>query len=728
MSTASYMSPSVPLPSSYSQPLKPNRVLACVRCQQRKVKCDRTSPCKNCVIANAQCVPATKTPSRQRKRRFPERELLERLRKYEDLLRQNNIKFEPLHKDSAGEKESLNPQGGDESEDDHPEGSAFSRTVESERTYQPKNLWHALNSGSRDPDSDNDSSDEGMREVAVLKGWGELFGDNDHLLFGYPNTHVNLSTLHPEPAHVFRLWQIYLDNVNPLLKVTHTPSLQVRIVEAVSNLKNIDPTLEALLFSIYCVATLSLAMDDCQAIFASSKEDLLRRFQFGCQQALQNCRFLRCRDHDCLNALYLYLVSVRPRTVPQSLSSMLGVAIRIAQRMGIDSESALAKCSPFDAELRRRLWWSLVLFDARISEMAGHKTAALAPTWDCRIPLNIDDSDLRSELKEAPLAQGKLTDALFAVVRSKIGNFVRHTMFHLDFTNPALKPVLKSAQLGLSSEVADLVALERVIEDKYLKLCDSENPVHFMTIWWARGQLARCRLWEYHSRYAGTSAHPTDTQRDDAISHALRMLECDTKLQISPLTRRFYWLIEFHFPFPSYIQILQDLRRRLGGEQAQNAWEVMSDNYDTRFGFIHYEGESPFFKIFAKIVLQAWEAREQSFGQSEELIMPPRIVSSVRYRMAQIEQSERLSGPERHDAAIDKTTSDFPMSMPMPMGPSCNDMLYNVEGLTGVGLIGPSFTNMPGPAPIDVDMNNMNWGVMDWGLGGIYPGAWNSGV
>jgi hypothetical protein len=146
-----------------------------------------------------------------------------------------------------------------------------------------------------------------VREVVVKKGWVQLFGDNDHLLFGSPNTSVDLSTLHPEPVQIFRLWQIYLDNVNPLLKVTHTPSLQGRIIEAASNVTNISPTLEALMFSI---AILSLVVDDCQAIFGSSKEDLLRRFQFGCQQALLNCGFLRSGDRDCLTALYLYLVSL----------------------------------------------------------------------------------------------------------------------------------------------------------------------------------------------------------------------------------------------------------------------------------------------------------------------------------------------------------------------------------------------------------------------------------
>jgi hypothetical protein len=81
------------------------RVLACVLCQQRKVKCDRKFPCANCIRFRVQCVPATLAP-RQRKRRFPERELLMRIRKYEVLLRQNNVRFEPLHSNESKESPS----------------------------------------------------------------------------------------------------------------------------------------------------------------------------------------------------------------------------------------------------------------------------------------------------------------------------------------------------------------------------------------------------------------------------------------------------------------------------------------------------------------------------------------------------------------------------------------------------------------------------------------------
>ena len=128
-----------------------HRVLACIRCQQRKIKCDKKLPSANCNKSRTKCVPSTLTTRGPRKRRFPERELLERLRKYEDLLRLNNIKFEPLHKDPAGEKESPNTQGGDESDDEQPGAvgpnwSSSSTPAMSERVYEAKYAPHSSRS------------------------------------------------------------------------------------------------------------------------------------------------------------------------------------------------------------------------------------------------------------------------------------------------------------------------------------------------------------------------------------------------------------------------------------------------------------------------------------------------------------------------------------------------------------------------------------------------------
>ena len=160
----------------------------------------------------------------------------------------------------------------------------------------------------RDSDNDSDSSHDDVREATVKKAWDQSVASEDHLLFGSRRTSVVVSTLHPNPVQIFRLWQIYLDNVDPLLKVTHTSSLQGRVIEAVGDVASIDPVLEALMFSIYCMSIVSLTPEDCQATFGSSKEELLMRYRSGCQQALFNCGFLRSSDRDCLTAFYLYLV------------------------------------------------------------------------------------------------------------------------------------------------------------------------------------------------------------------------------------------------------------------------------------------------------------------------------------------------------------------------------------------------------------------------------------
>lgn len=102
--SALQLTPEPNSPSTSRQGTKPPRVLACALCQQRKVRCDRKFPCANCLKSGVECVPAT-TGHRERKRRFAERQLLDRIRTYEDLLRENNVEFKPLHKNQEQQEE-----------------------------------------------------------------------------------------------------------------------------------------------------------------------------------------------------------------------------------------------------------------------------------------------------------------------------------------------------------------------------------------------------------------------------------------------------------------------------------------------------------------------------------------------------------------------------------------------------------------------------------------------
>lgn len=178
-------------------------------------------------------------------------------------------------------------------------------------------------------EDDSDKSGYVIQEKLVKKTWDSVHPNDDEVLFCSRDTSVNLFELHPDQIQIFRLWQLYLENVNPFLKVTHTPTLQSRIIEAASDLANINPALEALMFSIYCLAIFSTSSSDCQRMFGSPRSKLLKMYHLGAREALLTCGFWRTADRDVLTALHFYLVC---RTVLLRKSILIGPDNRQANR------------------------------------------------------------------------------------------------------------------------------------------------------------------------------------------------------------------------------------------------------------------------------------------------------------------------------------------------------------------------------------------------------------
>jgi hypothetical protein len=121
-----------------------------------------------------------------------------------------------------------------------------------------------------------------------------------------------LTDQHPNAVQIFQLWQVYLNNVDPLLRLTHAPTLQKQIIAASANIGRISRALETLMFNIYLIAVISLHADEVQETFGISKPAMLRQFHATAQQSLINARFMSSSDLMVLQAQVLYLVSGRP--------------------------------------------------------------------------------------------------------------------------------------------------------------------------------------------------------------------------------------------------------------------------------------------------------------------------------------------------------------------------------------------------------------------------------
>lgn len=79
--------------------LKP---FSCLVCRQRKVRCDRTSPCANCTRAEIACEYVAPVRGKRKRTKPPREGLHAKVRRYEELLKLRGIS---LHDVSQGDEE-----------------------------------------------------------------------------------------------------------------------------------------------------------------------------------------------------------------------------------------------------------------------------------------------------------------------------------------------------------------------------------------------------------------------------------------------------------------------------------------------------------------------------------------------------------------------------------------------------------------------------------------------
>lgn len=150
---------------------------------------------------------------------------------------------------------------------------------------------------------------EDPEESSVLGTEGLTPENNVDLVLPTDGTPFSAEDYHPDPVHAFRLWQIFLDRVNPLTKVVHVPTLQPYVIEATTDPSKVPMHYQALLLGVYLMAVVALNEQECHQILGMPRDQALQKFTLGTKQALQRFDFLRNYDMAALQALVLFLVS-----------------------------------------------------------------------------------------------------------------------------------------------------------------------------------------------------------------------------------------------------------------------------------------------------------------------------------------------------------------------------------------------------------------------------------
>ncbi|KAK8085641.1 Transcription factor vrtR1 [Apiospora hydei] len=584
---------------------------ACTSCVRRKVKCDRSRPaCSTCVKTKAECVYRAPPPPRRRRRRLgrdsssprktaatasdEESELTARLAQYEQILREHGLLpdlGQPVDSDETG------------TSDGERDGRLISKGSKSR--YISSSIW----------------VDADEAELCELTGHGDYDHSDDDYLGTISSTDPvsatmlgcthSLAELHPDRRDAQKLWTLHTNNVEPLCKILHIPTTAKMIEEVTLHPANATKEEECLLFAIYHFAVFSMSDEECLYEFGEGHSVLLSRYRFALRQALVNASWLKTTDMIVLQALVLYLIATRLTSDPHTYWIMTGVAVRIAQRMGLYRDGEETELSTYDVEMRRRLFWQVIPLDGYAGQLCGTSISLPSNSWETKQPLNINDSQIWPGMTGKPVAQDGPTEMIFCLVKAQLSNLYNRTGVKMASFGPTvdLKP---GAELD---KIIDEV--EGAIEIKYLRYCDIGNPLHFLLLGNVRSAANAVRLRSRLSRLA-TRTDASDHEMRDLCALADKIIETDSALYRNPSVRGFRWKIDSLFIWDALKCVLMSLSRpgfysATTGE-LDAAWDKIAEVYSNH-------GEIT--EARRRAIQLLWERRRFGLGRRTRRVFPP---------------------------------------------------------------------------------------------------------
>ncbi|KAG9800896.1 hypothetical protein KCU95_g218, partial [Aureobasidium melanogenum] len=123
------------------------------------------------------------------------------------------------------------------------------------------------------------------------------------------------------------------------------------------------------------------------------------------KECLIDANFMEVATTELLQALVLYLMAARQHSSPQSRWLVIGVAVRLAHRLGVHREKTLQGMTVFAAEMNRRLWWQIHLLNRHyviLCEDIDSSDPAHILNFDTKRPLNLNDADLHPDMTTLP--------------------------------------------------------------------------------------------------------------------------------------------------------------------------------------------------------------------------------------------------------------------------------------------------------------------------------------
>lgn len=427
----------------------------------------------------------------------------------------------------------------------------------------------------QEPSSDEDLEDDDFpsnKGTPSTLELGRTPSDRHAFFFGSSPSFAgdDLGSLHPLPSQVPFILNIFQENINSMCLIVHMPSLHALTRKQLpSTSDSLSAPDEALLFAIYYATITSMEDADVLASFGASKAELNLKYRTGLERALAKADFLNVSSLTLVQALVIFLTLARRHDSPRYVLMVTSVVVRMAQVLGMHRDgTSFAHLSPFDVEMRRRVWWTLCVLDLRSSEDQNIDPVIPHGSFDTKIPLNINVSDLDPSFAEPPIERQGLTDMTVPLV------WFRQVAIMAQMTAMIAK---HGPEEGLGHLLQLLSDLGDTTERLYLQHAHpAVNAEYWMSVGVTRIIVAKMTLFMYLPRLFSSSSSTTSSDDNGKLlAAAVEIAELNHTLSASKECAPWRWIFQTYTHWHAIVFLLLAASREEWSPVVERAWMAL---------------------------------------------------------------------------------------------------------------------------------------------------------
>ncbi|KAF1952615.1 hypothetical protein CC80DRAFT_571747 [Byssothecium circinans] len=413
--------------------------LSCVPCRQGKLKCNREQPiCDQCTKRSRHDVCQYVPPPPKNKQA---QNMRGRIRNLESLVvNLINQKEQEQKVDEAPELEEPKP------EELSPEtfGQLHISSSGNKASYVGAYHWSSMLKEIEEVKTSLEEAEleEEEREEEREEEWNSA-GARSSITFGMPRpiTKRELIEEMPPKEEVDRLLPLWFNSADPLLFIIHAPTFLEEYKQFWRDPLSVSVMWIALLYSALALGIVlgprnpgmyanTLAYNHLSGSSADRQDpndyllNSVDKFQQLASSALVLADVAKSQPY-CLETLMIYgeCEFLRRDDHHSKIWLMNGVALRVAMRMGYHRDpSNFKELTPFQGEMRRRVWHVISMMDSLISFAIGLPALVRRIESDVRPPRNLYDADISPSMTETPKGRPltEITPASYAIAKCRI--------------------------------------------------------------------------------------------------------------------------------------------------------------------------------------------------------------------------------------------------------------------------------------------------------------------